>query len=76
MGSDMSRPRQNYVNVAEMQSDYDLKRQLFECIPRDSGFGKRIAELDRPITVDEIHEIYRVIRACDKKREASGEAAF
>lgn len=62
-------PRQNYMCPEEMASDNDLKRDLFKHIDRGYGFGKEIDELQRPLTVEEIHRIYRVMELCEERKK-------
>ena len=61
-------PRQNYMCPEEMASDDGLKRDLFKYIDRTYGYGKYIDDLQRPLTVGEIRDVYRVMELCEEKR--------
>lgn len=61
-------PRRNYMGWEEVQADEDLKRELFSHISPDTGFGRHMRDLDRPVTVDEIRESHRIMREVAETR--------
>jgi hypothetical protein len=56
-------PKPFYGCIQEVQMDNGLKRELSMCIPMDSGFGKFIKDLSRPITIEEVNQIHVIIAA-------------
>ncbi len=63
--------RQVYMCPEEREGDEALKEELFQHTSPHSGFGRQIAQLQRPLTVRETVEIFDVLRDSESARQST-----